>query len=96
MELQFTTNVLGYHWLTRYMLEDGALGEIAKNDQGSDIDQQVKIRGARSCKFRALPLTFYPRVVYVASFFAGNLDLSDVEFKTRPYHNIAAYQASKQ
>ena len=37
-----------------------------------------------------------PRVVFVASFYAGGLDLSDVEFARRPYSAGDAYRASKQ
>ncbi len=36
------------------------------------------------------------RVVNVASYWAGDLDLSDLEFKTRPYRNGEAYRQSKQ
>ena len=36
------------------------------------------------------------RVVNVASYWAGNLDLSDVEFKRRRYNNDTAYRQSKQ
>jgi len=36
------------------------------------------------------------RVVNVASYWAGGLDLSDLEFKTRQYHNHNAYRQSKQ
>jgi len=36
------------------------------------------------------------RVVNVASYWAGDLDLSDLEFKRRPYHNGIAYRQSKQ
>jgi len=36
------------------------------------------------------------RVVDVASYWAGGLDLSDLEFKRRPYNNGAAYRQSKQ
>lgn len=39
---------------------------------------------------------FRPRVVYVASSYAGCLDMSDPEFKKRPYDPNAAYQATKQ
>ena len=37
-----------------------------------------------------------PRVVNVASYWAGGLDLSDPEFEKRPYNNDAAYRQSKQ
>ncbi|MBK7919781.1 MAG: SDR family NAD(P)-dependent oxidoreductase [Chloroflexi bacterium] len=36
------------------------------------------------------------RVVNVASYYAGDLDLSDVEFVRRPYDNNGAYRQSKQ
>ncbi|NOQ38964.1 MAG: SDR family NAD(P)-dependent oxidoreductase [Anaerolineales bacterium] len=36
------------------------------------------------------------RVVNVASYWAGGLDLEDLEFKTRSYHNHDSYRQSKQ
>ncbi len=36
------------------------------------------------------------RVVNVASYWAGDLDLDDLEFKSRPYRNGTAYRQSKQ
>jgi NAD(P)-dependent dehydrogenase (short-subunit alcohol dehydrogenase family) len=36
------------------------------------------------------------RVINVASYWAGGLDLHDLEFLRRPYHNHAAYRQSKQ
>jgi NAD(P)-dependent dehydrogenase (short-subunit alcohol dehydrogenase family) len=36
------------------------------------------------------------RVVNVASYWAGDLDLTDLEFRRRPYSNNAAYRQSKQ
>jgi NAD(P)-dependent dehydrogenase (short-subunit alcohol dehydrogenase family) len=36
------------------------------------------------------------RVVNVASYWAGDLDLEDLEFRRRPYDNDAAYRQSKQ
>jgi NAD(P)-dependent dehydrogenase (short-subunit alcohol dehydrogenase family) len=36
------------------------------------------------------------RVVNVASYWAGNLDLADLEFKRREYRNGTAYRQSKQ
>ena len=36
------------------------------------------------------------RIVNVASYWAGGLDLGDLEFKRRPYNNDAAYRQSKQ
>ncbi len=37
-----------------------------------------------------------PRVVNVASYWAGDLDIDDLEFKSRPYNNNLAYRQSKQ
>ena len=36
------------------------------------------------------------RVINVASYWAGGLDLTDLEFQRRPYHNHDAYRQSKQ
>jgi NAD(P)-dependent dehydrogenase (short-subunit alcohol dehydrogenase family) len=36
------------------------------------------------------------RVINVASYWAGDLDLTDLEFRRRPYHNNEAYRQSKQ
>jgi len=36
------------------------------------------------------------RIINVASYWSGGLDLSDLEFKSRPYHNHDAYRQSKQ
>ena len=36
------------------------------------------------------------RIINVASYWAGGLDLTDLEFRKRPYHNDAAYRQSKQ
>ena len=36
------------------------------------------------------------RIVNVASYWAGGLDLNDVEFRRRPYDNDAAYRQAKQ
>jgi NAD(P)-dependent dehydrogenase (short-subunit alcohol dehydrogenase family) len=36
------------------------------------------------------------RIINVASYWAGGLDLDDLEFIRRPYHNHAAYRQSKQ
>lgn len=36
------------------------------------------------------------RVVNVASYWAGDMDLNDLEFKARRYHNDTAYRQSKQ
>ena len=65
IELQFATNVLGYHW----MME--AFAPILE---------------------RSAPA----RIVNVASAWSGDLELTDLEFRQRPYSNQAAYRQSKQ
>jgi retinol dehydrogenase-13 len=37
-----------------------------------------------------------PRIVNIASYWAGGLDVNDLEFKYRPYDNDSAYKQSKQ
>ena len=44
----------------------------------------------------ALSAASSARIVNVASYWAGGLDLQDLEFKRRPYTNQAAYRQSKQ
>ncbi|CAF0882275.1 unnamed protein product [Didymodactylos carnosus] len=38
----------------------------------------------------------HPRIVNVASYWAGDLDLNDLEFKQRKYNNNTAYRQAKQ
>ncbi len=45
---------------------------------------------------RCLKHSIPARVVNVASYWAGGLDIEDLEFKHRPYDNNAAYRQSKQ
>jgi NAD(P)-dependent dehydrogenase (short-subunit alcohol dehydrogenase family) len=66
IELQWSTNVLAYHRLTRAL-------------------QPHLLAGGPSPG----------RVVFVASNYAGDLNLSDVEFKASPYCGDHAYRASK-
>ena len=77
VEMQWATNVLAYHALTRALLPQLRLAASVANIDG---DSGV----------------FMPRVILVASLYAGGLDLSDVEFKRRPYDVDSAYRASKQ
>ena len=44
----------------------------------------------------AMPGKLDARVVNVASYWAGDLDVSDLEFTRRPYDNNTAYRQSKQ
>ncbi len=38
----------------------------------------------------------YARIVNVSSYWAGDLDINDLQFEKRPYHNHIAYRQSKQ
>lgn len=65
IEMQFATNVLGYH----RMIES----------------------------FEMIMKASAPaRIVNVASYWAGGLDMDDLEFRRRQYNNDAAYRQSKQ
>jgi NAD(P)-dependent dehydrogenase (short-subunit alcohol dehydrogenase family) len=65
IEMQWATNVLGYHWMMKYFAP-------------------ILAKHAPS------------RIVNVASYWAGGLDLGDPEFKNRHYNNDTAYRQSKQ
>lgn len=65
IEVTWATNVLGYHLLTRLLLD-------------------------------RLMTSAPARIVNVASTYAGGLDLTDPEFRRRPYNGVAAYRQSKQ
>ncbi len=70
-----------------------------ENDQGVELQFATNVLGY----FRMMDL-FHPfmenledaRIVNVASYWAGDLDLNDLEFKNRPYDNDMAYRQSKQ
>ncbi len=64
IELVFATNVLGYHLVTRELLD-------------------------------VLRASAPARIVNVASTYAGNLDLEDLEFVRRPFDGTKSYQQSK-
>jgi NAD(P)-dependent dehydrogenase (short-subunit alcohol dehydrogenase family) len=64
IELVFATNVLGYHLVTRELLD-------------------------------VLRASAPARVVNVASTYAGDLDLDDLEFERRPFEGIRSYRQSK-
>ncbi|CAD7946074.1 unnamed protein product [Amoebophrya sp. A25] len=73
IDLQWATNVLGYHWMIDAFASNLELGH-------SKIGPQEALS---------------PSVVNVASFYAGELDVDDPEFKNRPYDVDESYRASK-
>jgi NAD(P)-dependent dehydrogenase (short-subunit alcohol dehydrogenase family) len=64
IELTFATNVIGYHLMTRELLD--------------------VLRGSAAA-----------RVVNVASMYASDVDLDDLQFESRPYDGMRAYAQSK-
>ncbi len=64
IELTFATNVIGYHLMTRELLD--------------------VLRGSAPA-----------RVVNVASTYASDVDLDDLQFESRPYDGMRAYAQSK-
>eukprot|EP00392_Amoebophrya_sp_AT5.2_P011010 g11085.t1 len=79
IDLQWATNVLGYHWMMREFAPMLMLGG-----------------GTGAAKGSSSSTSSPARVVNVASFYAGGLDLGDPEFvKTRAYDVDESYRASK-
>lgn len=79
IDLQWATNVLGYHWMMR------------------EFGPMLMLGGGAGARKGSSSSTSSPaRVVNVASFYAGGLDLGDPEFaKTRAYDVDESYRASK-
>ncbi|CAD7964059.1 unnamed protein product, partial [Amoebophrya sp. A120] len=77
IDLQFATNVLGYHWMIKAFEPNLLLGSSTAS--GSSSGEAVE-----------------SRIVNVASFYAGELDVSDPEFRKREYDVDSSYRASKQ
>lgn len=66
---------------------------------GVEAQWAVSVLGYQRVLRAALPALLAaesPRVVFVASNYAGGLDLADPEFKRRPYNSHTAYKQSKQ
>lgn len=70
VELTFATNVLGYHLLTRELLD------LVKASADPERSRRA-------------------RIVNVASQFASDLDLDDLQFERRPFDAAKAYAQSK-
>eukprot|EP01084_Bolivina_argentea_P308831 534116_1 len=81
IERQFATNVLGYHFMMRSIF-----GYLIDNK----INNKIKniFYNFINCKSS--------RIVNVASNWAGDLDINDLQFKKRKYDNDTAYRQSKQ
>eukprot|EP01083_Nonionella_stella_P036183 98752_1 len=83
LERQFASNVLGYHFMIRSIF-----GHLM------DINTKMNIKHKHILNhFIDVQRS---RIVNVASNWAGNLDLNDLQFITRKYNNDTAYRQSKQ
>jgi NAD(P)-dependent dehydrogenase (short-subunit alcohol dehydrogenase family) len=73
-------------------------GEVLKYRNGLGIRGDYETHFASASHFTlTMPRSGSPaRVVNVASYWAGDLDLDDLEFRSRPYNNNTAYRQSKQ
>jgi len=104
IEVQFATNVLSYFWMTQAfdeILKQSAKDDPEKGRQGdTGIAVRVEDRESRVVKNDAAKREHgykaSVRVINVASYWAGDLDLGDLEFKHRSYINGIAYRQSKQ
>lgn len=69
-----------------------------ENSQGKEMQWSVNVMGyfAMIYYFQNKMAKNESSIINIASYWAGGLDLSDVEFKNRPYNNDTAYRASKQ
>ena len=71
----------------------------AVSAEGAELQWAVNVLGYHRLTRAALPRLLAapaPRVIFVASFYAGGLDLADPEFVARAYDADSAYKASKQ
>jgi len=69
----------------------------AETPEGIETQWATNVLGYMWMKLYLQPLMPEgSRIVNVASFYAGYLDINDVEFKQRHYDNDTAYQQSKQ
>ena len=63
---------------------------------GLEEDQEEKLMHLADQAKLKLEKSAGSRIVNVASYWAGDMDLGDPEFKTRHYNNDTAYRQSKQ
>jgi NAD(P)-dependent dehydrogenase (short-subunit alcohol dehydrogenase family) len=83
------------------LINNAAIAPRRREETADGVERQFAVnvlsylrlaRGLRGALARAEDA----RVVNVASYWAGGLDIDDIEFKRRPYDNDAAYRQSKQ
>jgi len=58
-------------------------------------DQRTRLPSAHARALEILKASAAARIVNVASTYAGNLDIDDLQFTKRPYNPVKAYQQSK-
>ncbi len=85
--------------------------DVLINDAGATPRQRIETREGIEMQFATNVLGYFwmmkyftphliksapARIINVASYWAGNLDMNDLEFKSRRYNNDTAYRQSKQ
>ncbi len=83
------------------LVNNAAASPRQRSETPEGIELQFAVNVLSYCwmmeAFRPHLITGAPsRVVNVASYWAGDLELDDLEFKRRPYRNGTAYRQSKQ
>jgi NAD(P)-dependent dehydrogenase (short-subunit alcohol dehydrogenase family) len=107
LEMQFAVNVLGYFRMIRAFepalaLGARALGALALGALAPEalapeaFAAEAALAAGAGTAVGADTEAPWSRIVNVASFWAGALDLDDLEFKKRRYSNGSAYRQSKQ
>jgi retinol dehydrogenase-14 len=87
-KLDVLVNNAGAWWQDRRLSKDGL-----------ELQWATNVVGPQRLTLKLLPLleaSGHGRIVNVASTAAGGLDLSDPEYKNRPYNGVNAYSAAKQ
>ena len=83
------------------LINDAAVAPVKRSENSEGIEMQWAVN---VLSYHRMIAAFVPclsqvagsRIVNVASYWAGELDLEDVEFKKRSYNNDLAYRQSKQ
>lgn len=83
------------------LVNNAAIAPRRREETGDGIERQFAVNVLSYLRLAhglrdTLAQTGHARIVNVASYWAGGLDIADLEFKRRVYDNDAAYRQSKQ
>jgi len=94
---------LGQRWQgpLHVLMNDAAVAPRRRTEGPDGVELQLSVNVLAYLRLAAalrpaLAATEVARVVNVASYWAGDLDVDDLEFVRRPYDNDQAYRQSKQ